>query len=734
MKRTFVVMLILGGVITSYAQVPTRMFEKNKAFEIHPNFQISRTNAPEKKMPVFDVAPLLEEDQAVEGMDYPFRFGKSFDVNLSLKDGKWVKTDSTEVWSLKIISPGAYSLNFIFSDLYLPKGAKLYIFNEDGSMVYGPVTDTQNQHGKTYLTDIIQGDAVTIRLSVQNTAREKPRLTIQNVVHGYRNLFSNNNLESYGESGDCVKDEDIVCYPAWSEESDGVVQILLANGSELCSGSLLNNTAQDYRPFILTAFHCIDVGSGAAYQNGVLDQNEINQAEDWLVRFRFRHTTCRGSTIDNVITYDDTHFRAAWHPTDFALVELQDNIVNDIYSVGQKVWLGWDRTGNTPSTATCIHHPAGDVMKYTYDGESPTVTNYGGTNNSHWLVDDWDIGNTEGGSSGSPLFDQNKRVIGQDHAGDGEPTCDEDKGTYFGRLSLSWTGGGTNATRLSNWLEPSGSATTLNSVRQPTPEYSGIGNLLCSSSYFSVTNLAPGYSVDHWNGSNVTFPNGDSGNPVLVSPSSQGEAWVQAVINTGGGQYTMSQRHFWSGAPRLHWVDPDDVTHYGSGSWQYCLDEITADNYLTLRVDNSNLMDESYSWHFYDPDVVDVIADNQVLFRANKLGYSNFYCRATNTCGTSGPFFFIMSVDDCLKLLITPNPSTGETTVTIESSSAKSLEMNAEWDLEVYNQGQQLKAKKSKIKGKTTTLNTSSWQEGVYVVRANYKGEVATEKLVVKKQ
>jgi len=45
------------------------MFEKSKAFETHPNFQISRNNAPEKKMPVFDVAPLLEADKVMEGLN-----------------------------------------------------------------------------------------------------------------------------------------------------------------------------------------------------------------------------------------------------------------------------------------------------------------------------------------------------------------------------------------------------------------------------------------------------------------------------------------------------------------------------------------------------------------------------------------------------------------------------------------------------------------------------------------
>jgi hypothetical protein len=32
------------GVMASFAQVPNRMFEKNKAFETHPNFLISCIN------------------------------------------------------------------------------------------------------------------------------------------------------------------------------------------------------------------------------------------------------------------------------------------------------------------------------------------------------------------------------------------------------------------------------------------------------------------------------------------------------------------------------------------------------------------------------------------------------------------------------------------------------------------------------------------------------------------
>ncbi|MBE5316080.1 MAG: proprotein convertase P-domain-containing protein [Xanthomonadales bacterium] len=71
---------------------------------------------------------------------------------------------------------------------------------------------------------------------------------------------------------------------------------------------------------------------------------------------------------------------------------------------------------------------------------------------------DWDQGTTEGGSSGSGLWDQNKRLVGQLHGG--SAACGNDLSDYYGRLSVSWNGGGSAATRLRDWLDPSGSGQT----------------------------------------------------------------------------------------------------------------------------------------------------------------------------------------------------------------------------------------------------------------------------------
>ncbi len=107
MKKIIIILLILSKVVISFAQVNTKSYDKNKAFEIYPKFKISQKKSPVLKMPKFDIAAMLEEDEAVKGMDVPFRFGKGFDVNYTLKDGYWEITkneaiDTSTEWDLEI--------------------------------------------------------------------------------------------------------------------------------------------------------------------------------------------------------------------------------------------------------------------------------------------------------------------------------------------------------------------------------------------------------------------------------------------------------------------------------------------------------------------------------------------------------------------------------------------------------------------------------------------------------
>jgi hypothetical protein len=127
--------------MVAQAQVQSTIYENKDAFSHYPELRVP-VEIPVKTMPPVDGQALLAEDQQADGMvDRPFRFGYGFDVSYNFSNGSWEYLDTVQVWSLKITSSGAYSINLIFQDLFLATGAKLYIFNPNGSMVYGPVTE-----------------------------------------------------------------------------------------------------------------------------------------------------------------------------------------------------------------------------------------------------------------------------------------------------------------------------------------------------------------------------------------------------------------------------------------------------------------------------------------------------------------------------------------------------------------------------------------------------------------
>ena len=116
-----------------------------------------------------------------------------------------------------------------------------------------------------------------------------------------------------------------------------------------------------------------------------------------------------------------------------------------------------------PTSAVGIHHPSGDIKKWSYDGDASVSSEWGGWGssgtNTHWEVLDWDIGTTEGGSSGSPLFDQNKRIVGQLHGG--AALCGNDFSDLYGKVAYSWDCQSQNSGRLDIYLDPNNSGLTL---------------------------------------------------------------------------------------------------------------------------------------------------------------------------------------------------------------------------------------------------------------------------------
>ena len=355
-------------------------------------------------------------------------------------------------------------IKFIFDELKLSPNAELYIFNTDGSMVHGPITETQNLNEGLHMTDLVAGNEVIIQLREPAHSNPQSSLKISSVIHGYKNIFS---FISENNERALACHNDVDCYPAWANEADAVAMILFPNGeyTSQCSGSLINNTAQNFRSFLLTAFHCIDIEKDIfGCSDGVLSTSEKANVANWVFRFNFK-TPCNGGSFASV-TYNKASLLSAWQDSDFALVEINPTLNSFCH-----YFLGWDRSGYYTPNSTCIHHPDGLPKKISFSYNTPTVHNnivywnncLTSPTNSHLSVY-LQSGTAEGGSSGSPLFDNNKRVIGQLHGGEyGCAPVTE----YFGRFYSSWTGGGTTSTRLSDWLDPLySSAMTLNTIKR----------------------------------------------------------------------------------------------------------------------------------------------------------------------------------------------------------------------------------------------------------------------------
>ena len=406
-----------------------------------PSYQHSLVDlVPTVALPTPDIARHLAEDETTDNASAPWRFGAHIPVDFGLDNsGIWsTLPDGGRVWRLRLLSTGAYSLNLLYDQFELPAGAEFFLYTDDQSQTIGAFTEYNSASSPdgTFATQPTPGDVVVLEYHEPVWAAFHGSIHINSVVHAYRNVFGRvEDDRAYGDSGTCHNNINCPVGAPWQNDKHAVTMII-SGGAALCSGSMINNTAQDRRQFYLTANHC-GVGTGS-----------------FVFVFNYEAPTCTNANVAYTSATGCT-LLATSTASDFTLVEITENIP----TAYNAFFAGWSKVDVAATSSTCIHHPSGDIKKISFSNTPTTNDTWSGTPaNSHWRAT-WSSGVTEGGSSGSPLFDQNHRIIGQLHGG--PSSCASPTYDVYGKFSLSWTGGGTNSTRLSNWLDPTATGATV---------------------------------------------------------------------------------------------------------------------------------------------------------------------------------------------------------------------------------------------------------------------------------
>ena len=419
-----------------------------------PSPAVAADVQPISSVRIFSTAPVdfaaaRAEDQEREEIGLAPRFALTEQVNITPEtDGTWEARDSRfDLWRLRINSPGALSLNLGFTEYRLPKGSRLTIRPPDSDGPSDPrgvrtFTNRDNEaHGELW-TPVVLGDDIVIELVIPRESRHDYDLQLTAINMGYR-FFGESAADATDKSEPCSVD--VICPVGddWRLEIASV-GVISTGGSTYCSGFMINNTAEDGRPFFMTADHC---GIGT------------NNAPSLVVYWNFESPVCGqhgGGSLSQYMT--GSTFLAGASATDFTLVEMDDPVDSD-HMIS---FAGWNRSNTDATSAVAIHHPATDEKSISFEDDPTTTTSYYGTSSpgdgTHIRVGDWDLGSTEGGSSGSPLFDQNHRVIGQLHGGDA--SCYNNLPDWYGRFAATWP-------FVSQYLDPVGTGAVTTDTYAP---------------------------------------------------------------------------------------------------------------------------------------------------------------------------------------------------------------------------------------------------------------------------
>ena len=710
-----------------------------------------------------DIETLKEEDKINdETKEGPWRFGFNNNTNLNINNsGTWLDLpNGDKIWMIVLTCKEALTVNLTLDNVLLPEGNELYIFNKDRSFVLGKFTEYHLYEGQLG-SELIPGESAIVEYFVPAANLSLPMgLNINTVTHGYR-TSQEYQEKAFGSSGSCNMNVNCPDGAPWVNQRNSAI-LIVAGGNGHCSAALVNNTLNDGKPYVLTANHCL--GNPAS----------------WVFRFNWEAPTCSNPGVSpSFESLSGSVLRASRVSSDFALVEITGGLVGGtVPCTVNPFFAGWDNSGFAPDSSLSIHHPSGDIKKIAFDDDPAFATTAMSSEaNGVWEVH-WDRNTTtEGGSSGSPLFNQYGNIIGQ--LWGGSASCgNQTAPDFYGRISNSWNPTGSiNSNQLKNWLDPN-----------ETNRDFQLGYRPCSPE--SLPAIDP--AINNLQGAFGTLCS-DEVNP-LISLSNYGSTTLTSATINYGYNGVLDQNFNWTGNLEYGHITTITLPTFNTASGSYTfVAEITNPNGSTDQNLTNNNISSDFTVNASSVEVImNLIIDcygsettwelrdeqtNALLHSGGPYGNfdaglkQNTFCLEDDKCYR---YTVYDSFNDGMSSVQCENGSytvtDGEGTILIELlqadanfgssisktfclgdfSSLKELDQNnvsiypnpanttfnytsatAVDNIEIYNVAGQL-VLNEKTNAASGEMNIAELESGVYMVRFHFGGNLTTKRLIIK--
>lgn len=368
-----------------------------------------------------------------------------------------IQVEGGTLWRIGVSAKDAGSIGVDFQDITLSKGVELCLYG--GKDFFGIITDTLNNKNQNLRTRYIDNDSITIELFVPSNVYQ-PDFTIAKIAYGFYPVTKL--LKGHGTFENKCKQPDINSKDGqkYQIEKHAVVLYQFDDDdgySYVCTGALINNTENDATPYLLTAAHCVCNQSQAA---SVVTYFNFELSSDGFSPTPFQ--TLSGAELIAFPT--KTH---RWGLRDYSGISIPEDDYNDfdisllkLSSIPPKSYLPYYlglslSTRKNIDTVATIHHPGGNEKAIAISNMPPYQDSYPISdeifnNNSHWHIDTWHLGYTETGSSGAPLLNQEKKLIGV--LSGGFANCEEPYDDFYQMIATIWNTNSNPNHQLAYWL------------------------------------------------------------------------------------------------------------------------------------------------------------------------------------------------------------------------------------------------------------------------------------------